>query len=114
MERSTLRALLLALVLCFAACARPLARDPLAAGVAAARDDRWEEAVRHWQLAIVRNLRSAAAHNNLAVALERQGAFEEAGRAYETALRLNPDNAAIKGNYASFKARLEAGRARRP
>jgi len=105
---------LLAVALSLAACARPLGPGPLEAGVAAAQDDRWEEAVRFWEQAVARDPASAAAHNNLAVAFEKRGAFDEAGREYEAALRLGPSNPAIRDNYRAFKARLEAGRGRRP
>jgi Tfp pilus assembly protein PilF len=96
------------------ACARPLATEPLAAGVAAASEDRWDEAVRYWKKALEQDPDSAAAHNNLAVAYEKQGAFDEAGREYEAALRLAPANAEIQVNYGAFKARLEAGRRKGP
>ena len=56
---------------------------------------------------------SAAAHNNLAVAYEKQGAWEEARREYEEALRLAPGDLAIKENYEAFLARLASGRGRR-
>ena len=92
------------------ACSRPLATGPLAAGVAAATEGRWEEAVRFWEKALEERPGSAAAHNNLAVAYEKRGAFEEAGREYEAALRLDPGNAAIRENVDAFKLRLEAGR----
>lgn len=92
------------------ACARPLARAPLVAGVAAARADDWDAAVRHWTEAVHKDPRSAAAHNNLAVAHEKRGEWEEARREYETALRLDPDDPTIRVNFGSFKARLEAFR----
>ena len=96
------------------ACARNLATAPLNAGVAAAGQERWDEAVQYWKKALEHDPDSAAAHNNLAVAYEKKGALEEAGREYEAALRLDPGNALIKGNYDSFKGRLEAGRGRVP
>jgi len=106
--------LLLAFALSLAGCARPLGPGPLEAGVAAAQDDRWEEAVRFWEQAVARDPSSAAAHNNLAVAFEKRGAFDEAGREYEAALKLDPGNPAIRDNYRAFQARLESGRGRRP
>ena len=97
-----------------AACRLPLASKPLMNGVAAARADSWDEAVRQWKKALDLGPDSAAAHNNLAIAYEKQGAFEEARKEYEAALRLDPGNAVIKDNYERFKARLEAWRRRRP
>jgi len=97
-----------------AACRLPPASKPLSNGVAAARADRWDEAARQWKNALALGPDSAAAHNNLAVAYEKQGAFEEACKEYEAALRLDPGNTAIKDNFEKFKARLRAGRGRKP
>jgi len=114
MNRQIAPLVVLVALLFLGACSRPLATGPLAAGVAAAREDRWEEAVRYWKMALETSPDSAAAHNNLAVAYEKQGAFDEAGREYEAALRLAPGNSEIRVNYEAFKARLEAGRKRGP
>ena len=97
-----------------AACRLPLASKTLMNGVAAARADRWDEAVRQWKKALDLGPDSAAARNNLAVAYEKQGAFEEARKEYEAALRLDPGNAVIKDNSERFKARLGAWRGRKP
>lgn len=95
-------------------CARSPASGFLAAGLASARQDAWEDAARHWTQAVAEDPGSAAAHNNLAVAYERQGAWAEAEREYGEALRLAPDEPTVKKNYAAFKARLERLRGRRP
>jgi Flp pilus assembly protein TadD len=114
MNRQIASLVVLVALLFLGACARPLATGPLAAGVAAACEDRWDEAVQYWKKALEQSPDSAAAHNNLAVAYEKRGAFDEAGREYETALRLAPANAEILLNYEAFKARLEAGRRKGP
>jgi Flp pilus assembly protein TadD len=113
MKLTPLAPLVLALSL-LGACARPLATGPLAAGVDAAREGRWDEAVRHWTNALEQDPGSAAARNNLAVAHERRGAWEDARREYEEALRLDPDNRTIKDNYEAFKERLGPARGRTP
>jgi len=95
-------------------CARSPASGFLAAGLASARQDAWEDAARQWTQAVANDPGSAAAHNNLAIAYERQGAWEEAEREYGEALRLAPDEPTIKSNYAAFKARLERLRGRMP
>ena len=95
-------------------CARSPASSFLAAGLASARQDAWEDAARHWAQAVAEDPGSAAAHNNLAVAYERQGAWAEAEREYREGLRLAPDEPTVKKNYAAFKARLERLRERRP
>ena len=46
---------------------------------------------------------SAALHNNLAVALESLGKFEDAEREYQLAMKLEPANAKIQSNYNLFK-----------
>ena len=97
----------LPLLLAFA-CRPPRASVDLAAGIAAAQAGEWDEAVRYWQGVAAREPRSAAAHNNLAVAYEKKGVWDEARKEYETALGLDPENAAIKSNFERFKARLEA------
>jgi len=114
MKRTFLTSFLIIALLGFGGCARPLASGALTAGLAAARADDWDEAVRRWTKALELDPGSAAAHNNLAIAFERQGAWEEARREYEAALRLDPDNRTIKDNYESFMARLESGRWRAP
>jgi Flp pilus assembly protein TadD len=114
MNRHSLLFAVAAVALAAGACTRPHGQAPLAAGVAAAEAGRWDEAVRHWTAAVERDPASAAAHNNLAVALERKGDWDAAGREYETALRLAPASAEIKANYESFKLRLEAGRKKAP
>jgi Flp pilus assembly protein TadD len=95
-------------------CRPPAIATAIASGVAAAREDRWEEAIRFWQKALDQNPDSASARNNLAVAYEKQGAWEDARKEYEAALRISPDNATIKDNFDRFKARLEAARGRTP
>jgi Flp pilus assembly protein TadD len=96
------------------ACARPLAAGALSAGLRAARADDWDAASRHWSEAVRRDPRSAAAHNNLAVACEKRGDWDGARREYEEALRLAPGHLVIQENFKSFKARLEAARGKGP
>lgn len=93
-----------------AACRLPLASKTLMNGVAAARADNWDEAVRQWKKALDLGPDSAAAHNNLAIAHEKKGAWEEARKEYEAALGLAPDNPTIKDNFERFKSRKEAAR----
>jgi Flp pilus assembly protein TadD len=114
MKRSVLSAVVLSGLVLAGACAKPTAPGPLEAGVTAARENRWDEAVRYWTAVLERDPGSAAAHNNLAVALEKEGDWDGAGREYEAALRLAPDSPEIKVNYESFRLRLEAGRKKGP
>ena len=54
------------------------------------------------------NPSSAAAHNNLAVAYEKKGLWEEAKNEYETALKISPENKYIKSNYENFQKHYES------
>jgi len=110
MKKYAFLALAIAPLFLSGGCRPPLASTALTAGIAAARADNWEEAVRHWQSVLVREPGSAAAHNNLAVACEKRGAWEEARKEYEVALGLDPDNPTIKDNFERFKARQDAAR----
>lgn len=113
MKRRTALLVIVAACLSFAACARSLSVGPLRAGVAAADDEKWDEAVVFWKQALVQDPGSAAAHNNLAVAFEKQGDWDAAAKEYEEAVRLEPRNALIRGNYESFKGRVDAAKRRR-
>ncbi len=94
----------------FGSCRRPLASKVLDTGVSAACADSWDDAVVHWKNALAQNPGSAAAHNNLAIAYEKKGAWEEARKEYEAAFALAPDNPTIKENFERFKRRQEAAK----
>jgi len=63
----------------------------------------WEEAVYRWKLSLETEGESAAVHNNLAVAYERQGNGTEAEKEYKKALAIDPENVQIKSNYDQFQ-----------
>jgi tetratricopeptide (TPR) repeat protein len=92
----------------FGSCARFLPPNQLNLGVWAAEKDLWDEAVFRWQKVILAEPNSAAAHNNLAVAYEKKGLWEEAGREYAVALELAPVNEYIKANSESCKENLSS------
>ena len=56
-----------------------------------------------WERATELDPGYAAAWNNLGIAHEHQGAFDEARDAYEKALDLEPDNTFIQQNYDLFR-----------
>ncbi len=72
-------------------------------GITAAENELWDEAIFRWKKALLENPSSAAAHNNLAVAYEKRGLWEEAKKEYELALQLDPNNDYIQSNYKKFK-----------
>ena len=72
-------------------------------GIVAAQKELWKEALYRWQRAVEIDPTYAAAYNNLAIAYEHDGKFEEARKAYEKALELDPQNQLIQQNYDLFK-----------
>jgi Tfp pilus assembly protein PilF len=99
--------LLILLSLGLIGCSSMLTNNQLHFGIQAAQKELWDEAIFRWKKAIELEPQSAAALNNLAVAFEKKGQWEEAGKAYEAALKQSPNNKYIKSNFQSFKERLE-------
>ena len=95
------------LLLAFYGCSRSMVDDQLNFGIAAAQKDLWDEAIFRWKKVLETTPHSAAAHNNLAVAYEKKGSWEEAKKEYEIAFKLSPENTYIKSNYQNFKRRYE-------
>jgi Flp pilus assembly protein TadD len=72
-------------------------------GIKAAQRDLWKEALYRWKRAVEVDPTYAAAYNNLAIAFEHNGQFDDARVAYEKALELEPNNVLIKQNYDLFR-----------
>src|SRR5688572_9842251 len=72
-------------------------------GIKAAQRELWKEALYRWKRAVEVDPTYAAAYNNLAIAYEHNGQFDEARVAYEKALELEPNNVLIKQNYDLFR-----------
>jgi Flp pilus assembly protein TadD len=72
-------------------------------GIAAAQRELWKEALYRWKRAVELDPTYAAAYNNLAIAHEHEGEFDEARKAYERAIELEPENTLIKQNYDLFR-----------
>ena len=71
-------------------------------GVEMARSNLWREAMFRFRRAVELDPQSALAHNNLAVALEANGDFENAAKEYREALKLDRSNQYIQKNYSRF------------
>ena len=79
------------------------ARRQVEFGIRVAERGLWREAAYRWQRAVEIDPTYAAAWNNLAIAYEHSGKFDEARRAYERASELEPNNATIEQNFDLFK-----------
>ena len=77
--------------------------DELKFGIDVARKGLWNEARFRFEKAVTQDPDSAGALNNLAVALEQQGSFDQAREAYERALKLQPGSLYIRQNYDLFR-----------
>jgi Tfp pilus assembly protein PilF len=96
------------LPLVFSSCRSTLQSNQIQFGITAAQRGLWDEAIFRWKKEVQSNPDSAAAHNNLAVAYELKGDWDEAEKEYEAALKLSPNNSHIKANFENFKKNLEA------
>src|SRR4029078_10898891 len=81
---------------------RSEAKKQVEFGIKVAQNGWWHEALDRWKKAVETDPTYAAAWNNLAIAYEHEGRFEEAKAAYEKALQLDPKNLMIKQNYDLF------------
>lgn len=86
-----------------AADARSDSKEQVQFGIKVAQSGLWNEALYRWQKAVELDPSYAAAWNNLAIAYEHEGKFEDAKKAYEKALQLDPKNLMIRQNYDLFK-----------
>jgi len=81
-------------------------------GVQMARMNLWREAMFRFQRAVQMNPADAMAHNNLAVAYEANGDFDNAAREYREAMRLDKGNQYIQKNYSRYVEFLSRNRKR--
>ena len=82
---------------------RGKSKEQVEFGIKVAQLNLWNEALYRWQKATELDPTYAAAWNNLAIAYEHEGKFDEAKKAYEKALQLDPKNLMIRQNYDLFK-----------
>lgn len=98
----------IAFTLLFAASAaaaedRSAAKEQVEFGIKVAQNGLWREALYRWERAVELDATYAEAWNNLAIAYEQAGRFDDARKAYETAIKLDPKNMLIQQNYDLFK-----------
>lgn len=102
-------AVLLLLSACAATGPPPGAGDQLRFGIWASRNGLWDEAVFRWRKVLLAEPRSVAALNNLGVAYEKKGLFQDALASYDAALKIDPGNAHVKSNLKRCKENIQAG-----
>jgi Flp pilus assembly protein TadD len=79
------------------------AKAQVAFGITVAQKGLWKEATQRWEIATVTDPTYASAWNNLGIGYEQLGRFDDARKAYEKALELEPNNTYIRGNYDQFR-----------
>jgi tetratricopeptide (TPR) repeat protein len=102
-----------AVLLLLSACATtgppPRSSDQLRFGIWASRNGLWDEAIFRWRKVLQAEPQSVAALNNLGVAYERKGLFQDALASYDAALKIDPGNAHVKSNLKRCKENIQAG-----
>ena len=63
----------------------------------------WKEALYRWKKSLAEGKESAAVFNNIAIAMEKMGDFDEAEKYYKKALKIDPNNSTVKGNYEKMQ-----------
>jgi type IV pilus assembly protein PilF len=103
LRASVILAALLALPISALADERSDAKSQVEFGIRMAQNALWKEATYRWEKAVQLDPTYAEAWNNLAIGYEHQGRFEDAEKAYQNALKLDPKNVSIRQNYDLFK-----------
>ena len=81
---------------------RSEARAQVDFGIELAQKQLWKEAEFRWEKAVELDPTYAAAWNNLGIAYEQQGKFDEAKKAYDRARTIDPKNTLILQNHDMF------------
>ena len=63
----------------------------------------WKEALYRWEKASKEKKHETEIYNNMAVAYEQMGKFDQAEKMYQKALRVSPDNATVQVNLNRMK-----------
>ncbi len=82
--------------------------DDLELGYNAARRGYWQEALHRFERAAAADPQDPRALNNLAVALEAVGRFDEARATYERGVKIAPNDDNLRRNFQAFKELKES------
>jgi tetratricopeptide (TPR) repeat protein len=91
----------------------PNAKQQIDFGVEMAQRGLWNEALFRFRQAERLSPEEVSVLNNIAVAYEALGQFDEALRSYQRALRVDPNSRELKRNYARFAEFYQAFQASR-
>ena len=94
-------------VLLSVGCGGRLRDNPIRLGFKASENELWDEALLRWKEAAEVAPRSVSAHNNLAVAYEKKGRWEDARKEYEKALTIDPSNTYVQHNFNRFQENVD-------
>jgi Flp pilus assembly protein TadD len=103
MRRAVFVALVMAASVPLSADRHSDAKAEVAFGIDVAHKGLWREAILRWQKATELDKTYAEAWNDLAIGYEQMGNFPEARKAYDTALKIEPNNEYIRQNYDAFR-----------
>jgi Flp pilus assembly protein TadD len=110
MKKMMVPSLLISLAIWSSGCAHnryPSSSDELKFALYAVDKGMWREAKFRFENLVKANPNNALAHNNLAVALEALGLFQEAEAEYVRAINLDQNNDYIKENFRNVKKILK-------
>ena len=103
MRRAILVATMLAVSVPLYADKRDDAKSQVKFGIDVAQKGLWKEALLRWQMATEIDPTYAQAWNDLAIGFEQMGKFDDARKAYDKALAIDPHDAYIRQNYDAFR-----------
>lgn len=83
--------------------ARSEAKQYAGFGIELAQKQLWKAAATQFERAVELDETYAAGWNNLGIAYEQLGRFDDARKAYDKALSIEPDNQFILNNYDQFR-----------
>ena len=84
------------------------AKEELEFGYKAAKRGYWQEALERFEIADELTPNQPRILNNIAVALEANGRFDEARQVYQAGLALDPKNSALRKNFERFEEFFDA------